>query len=228
MEPTTTAALIGAGGSLLGGILGGSGQSAANRSNERIARENRAFQERMSNTAHQRAAYDLEKAGLNRILSIAQPANTPAGATATMQNAKAIPAQAVATLGKQLAEIKLITANTRRTNAMTDAIAVPAEVGKKFGPSVSGAIDDFEGLLNEAAQSLGTSAKSSRDFIKSTIQKYSQLGGSSAHKEQEKKHQKAKDIKKDNDGKTYIMVQGKRRYLTPEQIRKYLKGQLIL
>jgi hypothetical protein len=71
---------------VIGGLLGFRGQRDVNKRNLQIAREQMAFQERMSNTAYQRAARDLEAAGLNRILALGSPATTPAGALATMQN----------------------------------------------------------------------------------------------------------------------------------------------
>lgn len=68
-------------GEFLGGLGGGIASGLFGQSS---AREQMRFQERMSRTQYQRAAADLEKAGLNRVLALGNPASAPSGASATM------------------------------------------------------------------------------------------------------------------------------------------------
>lgn len=128
-------AIAGTVSSLIGGAFSDRGQSAANEANLQIARENRQWQERMSSTAYQRAAQDLKRAGLNRILALGNSASTPSGNIAVMQNEKINRGQAMAqsvgtalSLRMQQAQIQNVQAQT--ANLVKDAELKGAQISK--------------------------------------------------------------------------------------------------
>ena len=74
--------IVGTIGSIATGLLGQKGANDRNEQQMAMTREQMAWQERMSNTAHQREVADLNAAGLNPILSARAGASTPAGGQA--------------------------------------------------------------------------------------------------------------------------------------------------
>ena len=116
--------LIGAGASILGGIFSARSADKQNRAMIAQAQKQMDFQERMSNTAFQRAAADLEKAGLNRILAFGKPASSPGGAMAQQVPEGQQAINTALAVQRATAEIKNIKANTAKTVAETANVGI--------------------------------------------------------------------------------------------------------
>lgn len=191
MDPATAGALITGGASLLGGL-------SRNRSAAKESRRNREWLERMSNTAYQRAAKDLEAAGLNRVLALGSPASTPGAAIASFAN----PMEGAAASGGQAMtsalarkrfddELAQLQAGTKHTNKMIDQVdqqiknlmldeqakqisnakqAIELEVWKKAGLGQN-ALDDFAKLMGRKAGEVNVNVTNLLEDIQKKMEK---------------------------------------------------------
>ena len=171
------------------------GQKDTNQSNQKIAQDansfnsaqavaNRDFQERMSNTSHQRQVEDLRAAGLNPMLAINGGSSTPSGSSASattianqnpMANSGKLLSSALDT--KRLSQdLKQSDAQIALTKAQERTAETQQELNKNSAQAAHMSMqktNQEKEILAMEAQRLGT--KMNADFENNNIQKESRL-----------------------------------------------------
>jgi hypothetical protein len=141
--------------------------------NKWLAREQMRFQERMASTQYQRAARDLEAAGLNRVLALGSPAAAPQGSTATYKQTQTPKLDLMA-----IASAKEAIEGQRQQNRILKAQADKEEVTKKPYEMMNEYLDDFENAVKSGISNASDLVKSIQSFPDKVTGAFSAAGSS--------------------------------------------------
>ncbi len=112
------------------------GQERANVANRAMAREQMAFQERMSGTSYQRAVEDMKLAGINPMLAYAQGgASSPGGQTARMEDVLGPAASSAMSMMRMKKELKVMEAQAYKLESEGHVADVTAKIAN-YGVSL--------------------------------------------------------------------------------------------